>query len=862
MTDFTHHSALPFDAVEPPQSQTFKPLQDTAYLTGLVLLVLSVGIFLFPSGEIRPDFLGQTMIHYVIAIGYMLYLATQKRVRWWLFGARREHYPTMLLALLLWMVSCFALNRTIPVFKPSAVWLQVHLVVSAAACIAYAWRERMSPPSRMLLGFVLGATLLLFAYYAVSTLPLFFLGLVAFWFFGLPLHGVIASVFSLYLILVIRNEMRESRYLRWSAYAGLALPAVAVLLFAGRWFMLNQEVVNSLQEVRANGDQSLPHWVAVSQHLRSTPTTGKMLKAIADGTVRNRNRGPLEWAFLMDDNADHNDPFLQVAGSIAPVPDLSRDDCARIYTSLYDPRHSAEERLWSGNDLETKTVETRALLDPGHRLAYTEKTLTVGHKAFKEQRGPDTQEAIYTFFLPEGGVVTSLSLWVNGVEQPARLTSKSKAKAAYTAIVGRERRDPAVVHWQEGNTVQVRVFPVTTAEPRRFKIGITSPLQLEGEHLNYGNITFDGPPALLASEDDSLFLEGNARLSDVPLFFEKTKSGAATYDGRYRHGWSATCDLPPLAHSVFSFDGKTYQAQPYTPETETFQPEKIYLDLNQSWSTSEWKALLRMLKGRAVYVPTPTGFEALTEEKTGPLFRKAQQLRYSLFPFHRLVKPETALVISKSAHPTPRPADLEESDFRTGLEALTSAKPIRVFHLGRDAESAGDLSAYLRSLAEARSIFCTPGSLSDLEKALAENRFRKKPEDEHTVALPAAGMLLTEVDSPQQSEAPSSASPTRDGMFRLFAYNRIMQALGSRREEQDDLVELAEQANVVTPVSSLVTLETQADYERFGIKPTEGLNALGNASLGNSGSVPEPHEWALIVLMLLAGAWAWRRRMF
>jgi XrtN system VIT domain protein len=79
--------------------------------------------------------------------------------------------------------------------------------------------------------------------------------------------------------------------------------------------------------------------------------------------------------------------------------------------------------------------------------------------------------------MPEGAVVTSLSLWINGNEEKAILTTKEKADSAYKTIVGAERRDPSVVHWQEGNSVSVRVFPVLPGESRKFKIGITAPLE-------------------------------------------------------------------------------------------------------------------------------------------------------------------------------------------------------------------------------------------------------------------------------------------------------------------------------------------------------------------------------------------------
>jgi hypothetical protein len=39
------------------------------------------------------------------------------------------------------------------------------------------------------------------------------------------------------------------------------------------------------------------------------------------------------------------------------------------------------------------------------------------------------------------------------------------------------------------------------------------------------------------------------------------------------------------------------------------------------------------------------------------------------------------------------------------------------------------------------------------------------------------------------------------------------------------------------------------DYDRFGID--ESKDSLGNAKINSSGAIPEPHEWAIIILGLI-----------
>ncbi|HEX2630702.1 MAG TPA: hypothetical protein VHM26_16915, partial [Chitinophagaceae bacterium] len=94
------------------------------------------------------------------------------------------------------------------------------------------------------------------------------------------------------------------------------------------------------------------------------------------------------------------------------------------------------------------------------------------------------------------------------------------------------------------------------------------------------------------------------------------------------------------------------------------------------------------------------------------------------------------------------------------------------------------------------------------------------------------------------------ASTGPDHIVRLFAYNHIMQQLGAGllldRPIDDSLVTIARKAYVVTPISSLIVLETQQDYDQHTIQDLD--QSLKNASMHSKGAVPEPHEWALIII--------------
>jgi hypothetical protein len=86
-------------------------------------------------------------------------------------------------------------------------------------------------------------------------------------------------------------------------------------------------------------------------------------------------------------------------------------------------------------------------------------------------------------------------------------------------------------------------------------------------------------------------------------------------------------------------------------------------------------------------------------------------------------------------------------------------------------------------------------------------------------------MTIKEVESSAETTTLTGLKAP-DHLLRLYAYNHILQQIGGHYFQKDYLVDSlvteAARANVVTPISSLVVLETQADYQRFDIKkPTD-----------------------------------------
>jgi XrtN system VIT domain protein len=189
-------------------------------------------------------------------------------------------------------------------------------------------------------------------------------------------------------------------------------------------------------------------------------------------------------------------------------------------------------------------------------------------------------------------------------------------------------------------------------------------------------------------------------------------------------------------------------------------------------------------------------------------------------------------------------SDIKGSSFAEGMKRFFRQRnEIKVFNLE------GGLSTYIKSLRELRAINVVTGTVDHLMNLLESNKFARIEEDDSTVLLHDASLIIRR----NPASTPESADNAPDHLARLFAYNNIMRQVGPGYFNEDfvndALVGEASTAYVVSPVSSLIVLETVADYQRFGIRD-EG-DSLFNASKQSTGAVPEPHEWALIILFVL-----------
>ena len=831
--------------------------KDSTIKQGLIFLVASILVFL--TSLLKNDLNYESefplfLIHYILTWIYFLVVIFRSKKdtdRYFRF----PNFAHNVILLQLFNISAYSLNRIVSVFNLSTNWMVGLLVLTNGLLLFHVLNKnyRLNWMNHLVLG-VSTIGLFFHIYQTLYIGPLYLYGVMGFWLFGIPLHVFVPILFVWTFCKVIRQYLKASPVF----YKTMALSTAFLLLFVGyfsfRYHQVNKILANSFHQNHLPfEDSALPAWVKSSQQLNPNWITERALKA---GIVYRsfnkywRNFGDMNFGSFQEKKK--HDPLVMIASAFSSAEYIPSKDRIKILEFMFDERHKTERKLWSSADLATTDIVTNVQLFPKYRLAYTEKLFKIRNNSERSWTGQ--QEALYSFYLPEGSVVTSAALWVEGEESLAFLTTKTKADSAYTRIVGRERRDPLLLHWQEGNRVTVRVFPCTPQEDRQFKIGVTTPLRNESGQLIYENIDFKGPDWEDAVESINVVTEGELANIDAPFLF-KEQGTAYQYSGKYNSNWHLSFDAPDLSSTPFFFNEKSFHLEAMEQKFQSFTPDNYYIDINRGWSKNEFSTIWNLIKEKNVYVYINGRIEQITSSNHLKIFKQLRKRNYSLFPFQKIVNGSEALVVSKFSALTPTIKDFKKSTFNEQLSQFfqENTRPVRVFNIGNS------ISPYLQNLKEMRTIQLETGSLNKIEQLLSQNKFYEYQEDEKVIVNNYAGFKLVETKdvSSQKSQAP-------DHLMRLFAYNNLLKAVGenfvSKKELAKELIDEAKEAHVVSPISSLIVLETQADYDRFDIKKSK--NSLDNASIKNAGAVPEPHEWLLIFMALTWLTYLYRKQLF
>ena len=748
----------------------------------------------------------------------------------------KEKYKHLIPFLFLnWFIGCFSTNDFINIFENLPIWVYAttFLFCFTNFGIYSNYRHKYLTP---IIYFINGSSFLLVIYYTIYLVPfapLSFIGIIA---LGLGFYGLVPMIVTIAHAVTLIKTIHSDRKHITSFASGISLPIIGFIIFT---ILLNIEskkineysITNSFD----NTSTDLPTYITISQHLKPNFFNEIILKKDIV-YIASENffefRGFGDFGTKQYNERKNHNPIINLAYVFCEPLDISTDDRINILKSNFDKRLETEEQLWSGNDLFTKNIKEDVKIFADNRLAYTEITMDIACA----EKTWGQKEAIYSFQLPEGAVATSLSLWVNGVERKGVLTTKEKAAKAYKQIVGVEARDPSLMQWKEGNKVVVRVFPISYELPRTFKCGFTTPLYVDKENMKYESLNIKGPNINNAKTISRIQVVGNETIKTSKDFDLTNKYYINESTGL--DSWNAEIPLNNNAFSKsFVWKDKIYEVNEIESTNSNFTPSEIVLDLNSSWDLDEIENIVSE-NNRKYFVINYNQKQEINSQNYTSIFEQFETLSYSLLPFYNLK--ENTLVITKCGTISANFEELETSNYLKKVKSNTKNKSIKVINISEN------LNPFWQTIKEQKYVTYAKMDLKNCIKSLQSNSFPTNKNAENIVNIEQANISIHEIEKTNEIEKNGN-----NHIFRMYAFNKVLDEqvkIQSDSTAQNQFVSLAKEANIVTPISSLIVLETDADYEKNGIE--KNVNTLGNASINNEGAVPEPHEWLLIFIAL------------
>lgn len=797
---------------------------------GMSSIVTIINIILLIAALISKEYLSQYEPMALICLIFEFIYGTS--LSFMILRNKEEYIHLLPFLIFNWLIGCFCLNVLIPVFQDLPFWIYI---LTLAYCLSnfFVYRNAEENPKMFIPFFINGLSftmILYFAFYLIPIMPFSFIGIIA---LGLGFYGLVpALVLAIHILTVIRNLNRTRIY--YIAFsAGFSIVFICLFVFTAALNIESNKLAKTATIQSFHNNEDFPNYIAVSQNLEPNFLNEILLKKdivyVGPDKFFSFDGFDSFGNSQFNERKTHN-PFITIAYFFCKDPGLSVDDRINILKSNFDKRLETEEQLWSGEDLFTKNIKEDIKLYPEARLAYTEVTMKIA--CAEDSWGQ--KEAIYSFQLPEGSVATSLSLWVNGIERKGVLTTKEKAKAAYNQIVRVESRDPSLMQWKEGNKVVVRVFPINKTNPRTFKCGFTTPLKVEDNEMKYQSLSIKGPNISNAETISRIQIVGNTEI-ETSKDFELTNNYYMN-QSKGLDDWEASMPLTKnLNAGSFKWKDKVYQVKDIQKTIIPFTPSEIILDLTNNWTTKQIESFVE-LNNTNIYVYINGIKTAINKDNFRAIQLDFEDLHYSLLPLFKI--PKNSLIITKCSTFSANFEDLENSPYLKKIKTETKSRNLKVINIS------SDINPFWQTAKEQKYVTYYQTSVTNSLKLIQQHQFVVFKSAKNVVNIEPANIAI--VENPK-TDIPKTNGP--DHIYRMYAFGKVLEEQVKIQNDslvQNQYVDLAKDANIVTPISSLIVLETDKDYKNNGIE--KNVNTLGNASINNDGAVPEPHEWLLIII--------------
>jgi hypothetical protein len=496
-------------------------------------------------------------------------------------------------------------------------------------------------------------------------------------------------------------------------------------------------------------------------------------------------------------------------------------------------------------------------VDPTGSLAYLEWTMEFKNDSALQR------EARAQIQLPPGGVVSRLTLWIDGEEREAAFGGRSQVKTAYKAVVT-QRRDPVLVTTCGPDRILVQCFPVPpNGGKMKARVGITAPLVL----TNAAAGCFSWPAivernfSLSEGLHHALWMESPLPLAALggKLVAEEPKPGAHLLRGELKdRDLSDPATVMRVARPAEALqswardqrqEGKLVrqriQELPVTP------PSRLVIVLDGSVSMKPYfddvaDALRALPEGLEfdLLLAQDGVLEFWDQPRKGDaqLYKDAARrlLRHRLAGGHDNL---AALV--------------------KGWDLAAQGKPGAVLWIHGPQPIIWDSVADLRQRFERHA---NPPALMEIQAFAGPNRVAEELDGVRSVrSVLRLGSLRSDLERlfrtwdgkstewiPLREQVVEAAVGARDGqecsahLTRLWAAGEVARLARDRKVE--DATKAAANYQLVTPVSGAVVLENQAQYAQAGLQPV---------SADSVPVIPEPSGGLLFLIGI--GIFGWKR---
>jgi hypothetical protein len=724
------------------------------------------------------------------------------------------------------------------------------------------------------LGFLGGVTLCISGIYAIIFLPIAYIGIISI----LMIYGIIAFgigfvlispisafVSALFFYNYIKNiAIAEGK--KFSVWQGV----VVVLCIFGLSQIHSQITIRGMN-MAASADSG--EHIRGVKLLRTLGSESEMLKRCYG--MNRRNHIMFIWHDVFQKD------FLGLWDM--PSPEKSREIYYRVtgkpFNSVPPPKYSSHSGGWNfwwdsnlGGDKVAQKVEGLWLnasrldgkIEPDAATSYLEWTMVFKNDSRIQQ------EARAQILLPKGGVVSRLTLWVNGEEREAAFTTRGKAREAYNKVVS-QKRDPVLVSYDGADRILMQCFPVPPSGEMKIRIGMTCPLTLDSK--DEGTLTL---PRILENNFNiaegfghSVWIDSKTPLSSSEKSLISTEADKFILKGNIsEQSFSDAAVVMRVRRSAEILSAWT--------SDPTDNDSAIYQIIQETTALSP-KQVIFVIDGSA-------GMKAHIPAIADILSQVPEGLQYGVI----LGSDKTETLSASASHKDMQAIalQLKNADYEGGCDNVSALEqawdiansklnPIIIWVHATQPVLLKSAEGLKQRWQRSRGIRWTDVQIAPGPNRIVENlektdkpeilSISKNPGDDINRFISTWKQKRSDFSRKKiQKQEIESLKPdvqASSHIALLWANTEI--AKHYKDGNTDEAVNLASRYRLVTPVSSAVVLENKQQYKDAGIEVPEykpGKDYEFNDNIGSKdamgGGVPEPATlWLMVIGIILIAIW-------